>query len=115
MSPRGTSPVPGSASSPSGSSPGCQVKLRETEHIRGSVHLPHIQIDLMDGLVIGQQHVHLTGKIHPLRRQSGADDLADKGPLALIHPRHVGGDGNIVPFCHYFFPFPPFLAVSYSS
>ena len=115
MSPRGTSPVPGSASSSSGSSPGCQVKLREAEHIRGPVHLPHIQIDLMDGLVIGQQHVHLTGKIHPLRRQSGADDLADKGPLALIHPRHVGGDGNIVPFCHYFFPFPPFLAVSYSS
>ena len=100
---------------PAGQLAGLQVKLRETEHIRGPVYLPHIQIDLMDGLVIGQQHVHLTGKIHPLCRQSGADDLADKGPLALIHPRHVGGDGNIVPFCHYFFPFPPFLAVSYSS
>ena len=77
MSPKGTSPVPGSASSPSGQLAGLQVELREAEHIRGPVYLPHIQIDLMDGLVIGQQHVHLTGEIHPLCRQSGADDLAE--------------------------------------
>ena len=86
MSPKGTSPVPGSASSPSGQLAGLQVKLRETEHIRGPVYLPHIQIDLMDGLVIGQQHVHLTGKNPPLCRQSGADDLADKAPAGPHSP-----------------------------
>ena len=113
MSPNGTSPVPGSASS--GQLAGRQVKLREAQHIRGPIHLPHIPIDLVDGLVIRQQHVHLAGKIHALRRQRRTDHLADERPLAAIHPRHIGSDGKIMPFCHYFFPFPPFLAVSYSS
>ena len=96
----------------SGQLTGGQLKLRKAQHIRSPVHLPHIAIDLVDGRVIGQQHIHLAGKVHSLRRKGGADDLADKRPLGIVHPRHIGGDGNIVPLCHHFFPFPPFLAFS---
>ena len=53
---------------------------------------------------------------HPLRRQGGADHLADQGTVALTGGAgHVGGDGDIMPLRHHFRPFPPFFAVSYRS
>ena len=93
---------------------GVKVELREAQHIRSPVHLPHVTVDGVDILVIGQQHVHLAGYCHTLRRQSGADDLADKGAAAgAVCAGHVGGDGNIMTLRHGRFPpFPPFLAVS---
>ena len=116
MSPRGTSPVPGSASSGPGQLPGRQVKLWKAQHIGGTVHLPHLPVDGMDVGVVGQQHVHLTGKVHSLCRQGGADDLSDQGAVSLAGSAgDVSGNRDIVPLGHHFRPFPPFLAFSYSS
>ena len=79
---------------------GDQVKDGKAQNVRGTVHLPHFKIDGVDARVAGDAHVHLTGEIHSLRRQSGADDLADESPLSLVDPRHVRRDGNIMPLCH---------------
>ena len=82
---------------------GRQVEFRKAQHVGGAIHLPHVQIDLMDPRVVGQQHVDLTGEGHALGGQRRADDLADKGPLFIADPRHIGGNGDIMPLCHYFF------------
>ena len=58
----------------------------------------------MDPLIAGQQHVDLTGELHPLRRQSRADGFADQGAVAVrCRPGHVGGNGDIVGLSHFFF------------
>ena len=99
-----------------GQLPGPKVELRKAQHVRRGVHLPHLPVDFVNAAVVRQQHVHLTGNVHPLRRQGGADHLADQGAVALTGGAgHVGGDGDIMPLRHHFRPFPPFFAVSYRS
>ena len=82
---------------------GRQLELRKAQHVGGPVHLPHVQIDLMDARVTGHQHVHLAGEVHPLHGQRCADDPADQRLLLVAHSRHVGGDGDVMPLRHYFF------------
>ena len=83
---------------------GGQVEGGEAQHIGGPVHLPHIQVNLVDGLVVGEAHVHLAGEIHPLRRQGGADGPAEEGPLAVADPGHIRRHRDVMSFCH-IYPF----------
>ena len=82
---------------------GRQVEFRKAQHVGGAIHLPHVPIDLMDPRVVGQEHIDLTGEGHALGCQRRADDPADKGPLFIADPRHIGGNGDIMPLRHYFF------------
>ena len=90
-----------------------KLKLRKAEHIRGTIHIPHLPVDLMDARIPGEQHVHLTGNRHALGGQGCADDLADQGAVAQAGSAgHIRRNGNIVPLGHHFRPFPLFLAIS---
>ena len=40
----------------------------KAEHIGGRIHPPLLQVNGMDTPVIGKEHIHLAGYIHPLRR-----------------------------------------------
>ena len=90
---------------------GRKLKHWEAQYVRRAVDLPHFAVDLMDGIVIRQPHVDLTGKVHALGFKRRADDLADEGALAVAHAGHVRRDGEIMSLCHYFFLF-SFRAVS---
>ena len=84
---------------------GGKLKHRETQHVRRAIDLAHFAVDLVDGLVIRQPHVDLTGKVHTLGGERRADDLADEGAFAVAHAGHVRRDGNIMSLCHHFFLF----------
>ena len=77
-----------------------KLEHRETEDVRGPVHLPLLPVDIVDGLVICDAHVDLAGECHPLRRQGGADNLAEKGPQAVVDTRYVRRNRDIVALCH---------------
>ena len=60
-----------------GRNAGLQLEHGEGQHVGGAVHPPHIQIDLMDALVIGEQNTDLAGQCNILRLQRGKDDGFD--------------------------------------
>ena len=46
--------------------PWLEVKGWKTQHVCGAVHLPRFPVQGVYLLVVGDKHVHFTGKIHPL-------------------------------------------------
>ena len=84
---------------------GGKLEHRKAQNVRCAVHLPHLTVDRVDGLVVRQPHVDLTGKIHALGGKRRADHLADEGAFALACSGYIRGDGNIVSLCHYRFLF----------
>ena len=80
---------------------GGQFKLREAEDVRGAVHLPQLSVDLVDAVVIRQEHVHLAGGRESLRRQRRADGPADQGAVGIVGGAgYIGGDGDVVCLSH---------------
>ena len=57
---------------------GNELEHREAEHVGGPVHLPLLQVDLVDARVVGEEHVHLAGDGHPLGLQGRRDDPAEQ-------------------------------------
>ena len=55
----------------------CQPEHGKGENIGRPVHLPAGQIDGVNPVVIGEQHVDLTGNRHLLRLQGGQNALAN--------------------------------------
>jgi len=61
----------------------------------GGVHPPLLQIDLVDALVVGKEHIHLAGHRHALRRQGGGDGLPQQSGPELV-PLQLRLDENLM-------------------
>ena len=54
----------------------------------------------MDARIAGDQHIDLAGHVHSLGVQGGADHPAEERPQTLVHPRHVGGNDDLMLWHH---------------
>ena len=77
-----------------------KCKHGEAQHVRGPVHLTHLQIDPMDAAVVRQPHVYLTGDCYPLRRQGRTDGFPNQRLDPVAGAGHVRRHGDVVSFCH---------------
>ena len=66
-----------------GGDAGGELQHGEGEHVRGRVDGPLLPVDLPNALVRGQQHIHPTGDLHPLRRQGGGDHPGEQGAVRV--------------------------------
>ena len=49
-----------------GKRPGDELEHGKGQHIGGTIHPALLQVDLMDALIVCDEHVHLTGDVDPL-------------------------------------------------
>ena len=60
-----------------------QVQHGKGEDVGHTVHLPLLPVDLPDALVVGEEHVHPAGDLHPLRLQRGGNHPGQEGLVGV--------------------------------